>query len=111
MGNADLSFSAELEEAIKGMVEQNKPIGALCISPVILAKVLGAVRLTIGDDEGTVKAVESAGATHVQTTHGQVVVDSKFKVVTTPCYMLDANIAQVADGANNVVKAMMELMG
>jgi enhancing lycopene biosynthesis protein 2 len=38
-------------------------------------------------------------------------VDSNFKVVTTPCYMLDANIAQIADGANNVVKAMMELMG
>ncbi len=108
---ADASILPELEGAIRGMVEQNKPIGALCISPVILAKVLGAVRLTIGDDEGTVKAVESAGATHVQTTHGQVVVDSKFKVVTTPCYMLDANIAQVADGATNVVKAMVELMG
>jgi enhancing lycopene biosynthesis protein 2 len=107
---ADASILPELEGAIRGMVEQNKPIGALCISPVILAKVLGAVRLTIGDDEGTVKAVESAGATHVQTTHGQVVVDSNFKVVTTPCYMLDANIAQIADGANNVVKAMMELM-
>ncbi len=108
---AEASILPELEGAIRGMVEQNKPIGALCISPVILAKVLGKVRLTIGDDEGTVKAVESAGATHVQTTHGQVVVDSKFKVVTTPCYMLDANIAQIADGANNVVKAMMELMG
>ena len=108
---ADASILPELEGAIREMVEQNKPIGALCIAPVILAKVLGAVRLTIGDDEGTVRAVESAGATHVQTTHGQVVVDSKFKVVTTPCYMLDANIAQIADGANNVVKAMVELMG
>ena len=108
---ADASILPELEKAIKGMVEQNKPIGALCISPVILAKVLGAVRLTIGDDKGTVQAIESAGATHVQTTHGEVVVDSKFKVVTTPCYMLDANIAQIADGASNVVKAMMELMG
>jgi enhancing lycopene biosynthesis protein 2 len=107
---ADASILPELEGVIRGMVEQNKPIGALCISPVILAKVLGAVRLTIGDDEATVQAVESAGATHVQATHGQVVVDSNFKVVTTPCYMLDANIAQIADGANNVVKAMMELM-
>lgn len=108
---ANASILPELELAIRGMIQQNKPIGALCISPVILAKVLGAVRLTIGDDEGTARALESAGATHVPASHGEVVVDSNFKVVTTPCYMLDASIAQIADGANNVVKAMMELMG
>ncbi len=100
----------EVEEAIIGMKHQNKPIGALCISPVILAKVLGAVKLTIGDDRSTAEAMESIGATHVNTNHGEVVVDSKHKVASTPCYMLDATIDQIADGANNVVKAMLEMM-
>jgi enhancing lycopene biosynthesis protein 2 len=63
-----------VEKAIQGMVGMGKPIGALCISPVILAKVLGAVNLTIGNDEGTAGAMESLGATHVHTTHGEVVV-------------------------------------
>lgn len=106
----DATILPEVEDAIRGMVEQNKPVGALCISPVILAKVLGAVSLTIGDDAGTSEAVESLGATHVDTTHGEVVLDPDHNLVTTPCYMLEATIDQIALGANNVVDAMMKLM-
>ncbi|MFO7671135.1 MAG: isoprenoid biosynthesis glyoxalase ElbB [Bacteroidales bacterium] len=107
---ANATVLPEVEDAIKGMVQLHKPIGALCISPVILAKVLGGVRLTIGDDQATARALESVGATHTSATHGEVVVDHKFKLATTPCYMLEATIDQIADGAENVVKAMLELM-
>lgn len=107
---ADASVLPEVEEAITGMVALKKPVGALCIAPVILAKILGKVHLTIGSDEGTIDAIESLGATHVYTTHGEVVVDPDYNLVTTPCYMLDATIAQIADGANNLVDAMMKLM-
>jgi enhancing lycopene biosynthesis protein 2 len=107
---ADASILPEVEEAITGMVALKKPVGALCISPVILAKIFGKVDLTIGSDEGTIDAVESLGATHVLTTHGEVVVDSDHNLVTTPCYMLDATIVQIAEGANNLVDAMLKLM-
>lgn len=107
---ADASVLPEVEEAISGMVALKKPVGALCISPVILAKVLGKVHLTIGTDESTIEAIESLGAIHVITTHGEVVVDPDYKLVTTPCYMLDATITQIADGAHNLVDAMIKLM-
>jgi len=107
---ADASVLPEVEEAISGMVALKKPVGALCISPVILAKVLGKVHLTIGNDENTIDALESLGAKHVYATHGEVVVDPDLNVVTTPCYMLDATIAQIADGASNLVDAMIKLM-
>ena len=100
----------EVEQAITGMVALKKPVGALCISPVLLAKVLGKVHLTIGDDESTIDALESLGAIHVPTTHGEVVVDPDYNLVTTPCYMLDASISQIADGARNLVDAMIKLM-
>jgi enhancing lycopene biosynthesis protein 2 len=100
----------EVEDAIRGMVRLNKPVGALCISPVILAMVLGSVKLTIGEDMATAQAIESLGATHVKTSHGEVVVDNVHKVVTTPCYMLDATIDQIAEGADHLVEAMMDLM-
>jgi len=106
----DATVLPEVEEAIKGMVSLNKPVGALCIAPVILAKLFGDVEITIGSDPGTAEAVEAVGATHVTATHGEVVVDSKRKLVTTPCYMLDATIVQIADGAENVVKEMLKLM-
>jgi enhancing lycopene biosynthesis protein 2 len=77
---------------------------------VILAMVLGSVKLTIGEDMATAQAIESLGATHVKTSHGEVVVDNVHKVVTTPCYMLDATIDQIAEGADHLVEAMMDLM-
>jgi enhancing lycopene biosynthesis protein 2 len=106
----DATIHPEVEKAIAGMVALKKPVGALCISPVILAKLYGKVRLTVGDDESTIDALETLGVTHVRTTHGEVVVDPGHKFVTTPCYMLSATIDQVADGASSVVDAMIRLM-
>lgn len=100
----------QVTEVVREAVSLRKPIGALCISPVILARVLGDVELTIGDDASTVEAVKKMGAKHKITTHGQVVIDGKYKVFTTPCYMLDANILQIAEGADNIVKAMLKEM-
>jgi enhancing lycopene biosynthesis protein 2 len=107
---ADAAILPEVEVAIRGMVDLKKPVGALCISPVILARVLGEVHLTIGDDESTIDALESLGAKHVYATHGEVVIDPDYNLVTTPCYMLDANIVQIALGADNVVDAMIRMM-
>lgn len=104
------TVNPEVADAITKTAELNKPIGALCIAPVVIAKVLGDVQLTIGQDPETAEAVEKFGATHKPTGHGEVVVDLSKKIVTTPCYMLDANIAQIGEGAENVVKAMLELM-
>jgi len=107
---ANASVLPGVEKAIKGMIALKKPVGALCISPVLLARILGEVHLTIGDDEGTIDALESLGAKHVYTTHGEVVVDPEYNLVTTPCYMLDATIDQIAEGAFNVVDAMIKMM-
>ncbi|MDX8339729.1 isoprenoid biosynthesis glyoxalase ElbB [Draconibacterium sp. IB214405] len=105
----DCKVNPDVEKAIKATVDAEKPVGALCISPAIIAKVLGDVKLTIGQDKGTADALESLGATHVTTTHGEIVVDEKYKVITTPCYMLDATITQIADGASNVVAKILEM--
>jgi enhancing lycopene biosynthesis protein 2 len=99
-----------VEKAIEDTVALRKPIGALCISPAILAKVLKDVNVTIGKDKGTAEAIEAMGATHVETDHGDVVFDENKLVFTTPCYMLDATITDIDDGATNVVKEMMKVM-
>ena len=105
----DCKVNPDVEKAIKATVEAEKPVGALCISPAIIAKVLGDVKLTIGQDKETADALEALGAKHVATTHGEIVVDEKYKVITTPCYMLEATITQIADGASNVVAKMLEM--
>lgn len=108
---ADCTVNADVEAALRGMRAAGKPIGALCIAPAILARLFGGegVELTIGSDAGTAAALESLGAAHRTSGHGAVVVDRRLKIATSPCYMLDASVAQIAEGAENTVRALIDL--
>lgn len=107
---AEAEVDEEVERAVKEMLAAKKPIGALCISPAVIAKIIGDVRVTIGQEEDTAKTIEDMGATHVTTDHGDVVIDDDKLVFTTPCYMLEADITQIWDGAFNIVEAMLKFM-
>jgi enhancing lycopene biosynthesis protein 2 len=104
----DAKVNPEVEASIKSTLALHKPIGALCISPAVVAKVIEGVEVTIGNDPGTAEAIEKMGSKHVVTTHGQVVHDHKYNVFTTPCYMLDATILDIKEDAGLVVKEMMK---
>jgi enhancing lycopene biosynthesis protein 2 len=105
----DCSVNEDLIRAVQETAAQGKPIGALCIAPAIVARILGDVTVTIGQDGGTEAAITKMGARHVQTGHGEIVVDREKKVVTTPCYMLEARVDQIGQGAENLVKAVLEM--
>ena len=101
----------DVVRAVKETAALKKPIGALCIAPAIIAKILGNVTVTIGQDPGTEAAVIRMGARHEKTGHGEISIDREHKVVTTPCYMLDARVDQIGAGAENLVKALLEMIG
>jgi enhancing lycopene biosynthesis protein 2 len=105
----DCKVNEDVVRAVKETAAQKKPIGALCIAPAIIAKILGDVTVTIGQDPGTEAAVVKMGATHEKTTHGEIVIDKNNKVVTTPCYMLDARVDQIGEGAEKLVMAVLEM--
>ncbi len=107
---ADCTVNEDVVKAVNNMVSANKPIGASCISPVVIAKILKDVDVTIGNDEQTAMNIEKMGARHHKSNHAEVIKDAKLNVFTTPCYMLDANILQIAEGAENIVKAMINAM-
>jgi enhancing lycopene biosynthesis protein 2 len=107
---ADCTVNPDVEKAVRSTVVAEKPIGALCITPVFIAKILGDVKVTIGQDEATLQAIEKMGGVHEKTMHAEIVVDEKYKVVTTPCYMLESTIDQIADGAEKVVDKIFEMV-
>ncbi|CAK0767972.1 low activity glyoxalase ElbB [Azospirillaceae bacterium] len=107
---ADCSVEPSVEAAIRAMVAAKKPVGALCIAPAVLAKVLGDVEVTIGQCADTAQAIEKMGARHKATRQTEVTIDSRHRVVTTPCYMLESSVAQIAEGADNVVRALIDLI-
>lgn len=108
---AEAGVHIQVKDAIQEMHRMRRPIGALCIAPALIALTLDNIDLTIGNDKATAEALEKLSAHHLETHHGEVVHDKEDNIFTTPCYMLDASITDIAIGAENIVKAMMESMG
>lgn len=106
----DCKVDPEAEAAIKKAHAEKLPIGALCIAPALVAKVLGKATLTIGTDVGTATAIESLGAKHQKSEGSDIVLDLENNIVTTPCYMHDTNIGVVAMGAENAIYALLKMM-
>ena len=101
----------DVERVVKEAVEARKPIGALCIAPVILAEIFNDSKITLGNEKDpSADAVKKMGVDYIATTHGDVVIDEKYKLVTSPCYMLDANILQIGEGAENVIATIMSML-
>lgn len=100
-----------VEEAIRSTHKAGKPIGALCISPVLITRVLKDITVTIGSDIATAADIEKLGGKHENRQHGEVVIDRKNLVVTAPCYMLGSTISEIARDADEVIRAIKGLLG
>ncbi len=107
---SDCTVDPEVELAIIASVEASIPIGAMCITPALIAKVLPGAEVTIGNDTETAKTIVKMGGIHHITDHEEVIIDKKYKLVTSPCYMLDAHILQIAEGTQNIVNELIKLM-
>lgn len=105
------SVDEHVARLVREVHEQGKPIGAICIAPAVIARVLGSKgpRLTIGDDAGTAKAIEACGARHVNCPVNDFVVDEERRIVSTPAYMLGPSIRHVAEGIERCVQEVLRL--
>ncbi len=111
---AECSVNPEVARILREMVAAKKPVGAVCIAPAILSRVLGADKLphqlTIGTDAGTAAALTSMGSEHVACPAREFVVDKANKLVSTPAYMLAGGIAEAAEGIEKCVKTLIGLI-
>ena len=109
---AECKVDENVGRLLQEMHRQKKPIGALCIAPAVIASLFGkelAPEITIGTDAGTAAAMETMGAKHKKAQTNEIVVDSKNRIVTTPCYMMAQNIKEVGEGTEKLVAKIMEM--
>ena len=101
----------EVRQAIVDFYTQGKPIGAVCISPVLLARVLGEkkISLTIGQDKGTSDEMKKAGALHVECPVDDFITDRDHRVITSPAYMYDTTPDKVFKGISGLAKELVEM--
>ncbi len=106
---AECTVNPEIENLINSAGRSGKPVAAMCIAPVILARIIPGAKLTIGNHPETADAIVSMGAIHVDCPVNSVVVDFENKIVTTPAYMLAGGPAEVFEGAISLVDKLGEL--
>jgi len=111
---ADCEVNPEVARLIREIVAAKKPLGAICIAPAMVARVLGSdqldTELTIGNDADTAAAVNKMGITHVDCPCSSFVIDRENKIVSTPAYMLAGGIAEAAEGIEKTVGALLEML-
>lgn len=98
----------DINAIIKQMHQKGKPIGALCISPVLLAKVLQDIVITVGTDPATAADVQKLGVRHINTQQTEVIADKQNMVFSTPCYMLPARLSDIEESAYNLIGTILE---
>ncbi len=102
----------EAVRIIKSFYDESKPIGAMCIAPALIAKVLGdqEITVTIGEDKETAAEIEKTGATHENCPVHDYVTDRAHKVVTCPAYMYgEAQPYEVNQGIEGLIKELVEM--
>ena len=112
---------AEVKLLIVNLVNVGRPICALCVSPILVAKALEGsalhAKLSLGttdepspyDIPGFHKGIESVGAVAEMKGIREIAVDSNLKIVSAPCYMMDTNISEIRKNVKMAVEKTIEL--
>lgn len=106
----DFEVKHEVAEIISEFISLEKPIGAICISPAIVAKVMKNFGykpiVTLGDSNDILDIIE---VEQELCNVDDIVVDNLNKIVTTPAYMLDARISEISVGIGKLILKIQEL--
>ena len=87
--------------------EEVKPIGAMCIAPILISLVLRHGLITLGKECSVSKDAESLGMVHREAKQDEVVEDREHLLFSTPCFMLENDLASISSAAFAMVQAML----
>lgn len=111
----------EVKNLLVLAIENKKPLAALCVSPVVLALALEGsgvqLNMTIGSDQAPSpysivdfnKGLKITGVKTKMKTVAEILVDETYKIVTAPCYMMDATILDIRKNIQQAIRALIQL--
>lgn len=118
----DGNIDHAVKNLILDMVKSKKPIAALCMGPTVVAKALQGsgigTKLTVGTDKeqspydikGISEGMEEVGAMSVMKSVREICVDEENKIVTAPCYMMNASISEVRQNVKSAIDKLITLI-
>jgi len=112
----------DVRRLINEMILNGKPVCGLCMGPTVIAKALEGTsihaQLTVGtteepspyEIEAISAGMEKTGSQALMKKVTEVLVDKDNKIVTAPCYMMEASISQIRNNVRMAVDAMISLL-
>jgi len=106
----DMAVNPEFLALAQDFHRAGKPIGLICIAPVMAAAICGeGTQCTVGSDAATAAAIEAMGGRHLQCPVSEARVDTARKLVTTPAYMLAGKVSEAYSGITACVREVLAL--
>ncbi|KAG8230644.1 hypothetical protein J437_LFUL010661 [Ladona fulva] len=112
-------LNSEVNHVLKDFHSAKKPIALCCIAPILAAKAIPGVTITLGKTDdgsgkwphaGAIEAATKMGA-KVEMKHvNEASVDKKNLIVTSPAFMYDGKFHEVYDGIGVMIKTLMGLI-
>ncbi len=110
VAGAGMAVQADFLKLAREFHEKGKPIGLICIAPVMAAAICGeGARCTIGNDADTAAAITAMGGQHLECPVSEARVDTENKLVTTPAYMLAGKVSEAYRGISECVKEVLAM--
>lgn len=119
---ADGSIEQQVKDFILDVVKAKKPLAALCMSPTTVAKALEGSGIESDLTVGTTQSksqynideigenMKKLGAIPILCDVDEIVVDIKNKIISSPCYMMDAPISEIHKGIVKTISKLAELL-
>ncbi len=104
----DCTVNHEVSRVIRGFFEAKKVIVGMCISPMIIGRVLqgSGVRMTVGSDAKQIKILESMGIDAVSCKIDEACIDKNNRIYTVPAYMEKPDIAKIYQSLKKVQEVL-----
>lgn len=107
---AACSVDLDVQAFVQAFHQAKKPIGLMCITPAITAKLIQpGILCTIGKDAAVEDAMANMGLLHQNCLVDGIVVDDQHKVVTTPAYMQASRITEAKAGIFKLVDKVLAM--
>jgi enhancing lycopene biosynthesis protein 2 len=112
----------EVKLLLVNLVNVGKPIVALCVSPVVVAKAFEGSSihptLTLGsasepspyDINGFNEGLRATGSMAQERTIREVLIDPANRIICAPCYMMEARITEIHENIQHALRALKELL-
>ena len=114
MAGINCTVISDVQRLVVEILEAGKPLGAICIAPVMVAKILeylgrtgtvtGGCNIEINND------IKAMGINTIEVGAEEIVIDEENKIITTPAYVEAQLMSEAFSGIEKLVNKVLEMI-